>query len=726
MAEKEVTIKVSTETDISNMEDLTNILDDASGKAQQLGEELQSAFEEASSEVEALEQELADIEMGEIDGDFDAVLESLSDATDRANELEEALNEMDTSGINNSSSDADDLADSLSDATENANELSDSMGLIESTMLMDMATQIGGLGDQAEGMAQDMNQASISVGQLATNVGIAEPKMVSLINYISNKTFPQEEAMAYVNVLNQMGVSADKLGDSATNMDRINDATGMGYNKVMLLTQGLVAVGVSADNLPSAFNAIAYAEANVGGGAETLQTVLKRQAGTLNEYGMGVDATVVALSALQRQTGLTGMKLGSEFGSRLKDCNGDIGQLEQSLGLANGTLQNANQITGEYDGTLQQLADEEMEHKTFIDDINAGWEDMQLALSPLLSPLMSVAGIIGGFGQFALAVNSILTLAETFGILETATISETIAQWGLNLSFLASPITWIVIAIIVLIGVLIYLYYNNEQVREAVDNLGQTFVQVGQIMYTAMVDTINWIISALQGLWNYIITLGGLLPANVDITGNKIIDTILRVMGFVATLPFQMGMIFVNTIAKVLGFGDNFTQRMITAGANAINGFLSYIKQLPSIVMGEFNRVLGLVNDFINSIPSRVWDMGVAIIDALKASLGIHSPGFMFHLIEGEFQRIDTLTQRTDFNDNIKNIGKGMVDNFNPELTMGNVNLTGAVAEKNLVSDGDFIINIYGDVDNDRRIQQIVDAVRRELRWNNTTAGRTV
>ena len=86
-------------------------------------------------------------------------------------------------------------------------------------------------GSEAENMAQQMNNAAISVGQLSTNVGVAEPQMVSLINHISNATFPQEEAMAYVGALNQMGVSANQLGDSATNMDRINDATGIGYQK---------------------------------------------------------------------------------------------------------------------------------------------------------------------------------------------------------------------------------------------------------------------------------------------------------------------------------------------------------------------------------------------------------------------------------------------------------------------------------------------------------------
>ena len=93
--------------------------------------------------------------------------------------------------------------------------------------------------------------------------GVAEPQMISLINHISNATFPQNEAMAYVQALNQMGVSADKLGDSATNMDKINDATHIGYGNVFQLTQGLRSMGFEANNLPSSFNALAFAFANI-------------------------------------------------------------------------------------------------------------------------------------------------------------------------------------------------------------------------------------------------------------------------------------------------------------------------------------------------------------------------------------------------------------------------------------------------------------------------------
>ena len=150
--------------------------------------------------------------------------------------------------------------------------------------------------------------------------------------------------------------------------------------------------------------------------------------------------------------------------------------------------------------------------------------------------------------------------------------------------------------------------------------------------------------------------------------------------------------------------------------------------------MGEFERVLGLVNDFINSLPDRVWEMGQAIIDALKRSLGIGSPGYMYYMFEGELERLDNLPGQMggSISRNISSMGRRMVDAFDDNrFTMdieGNGSFTnGSIQElvTSLGNTGDITVIVNGDVDNENRIQQIVDAVRREINWNNKTAGRS-
>ena len=77
MADTEVTIKVTTETDIGDLNDLNSLLDDTQNKASETGEALQTAFQEATAEVEELTQTLADIEMGESEEDFDELSQKL-------------------------------------------------------------------------------------------------------------------------------------------------------------------------------------------------------------------------------------------------------------------------------------------------------------------------------------------------------------------------------------------------------------------------------------------------------------------------------------------------------------------------------------------------------------------------------------------------------------------------------------------------------------------------
>ena len=705
MADKEITIKVNTEADSSQVDDLKDKVDELSVSA-------------------------------------DTASESIDNASTSADNLSGSIDNVDGEGLSQASSDADSLSDSVSNADSEVQNLGNDLSLLETSALLDISGQIGSFGDTAEGMAQDMNTAAISVGQLATQTAIAEPQMVSLINNISNATFPQEEALAYVGALNQMGVSSDKLGDSATNMDKINDATGIGYQNVMQLTAGLRSVGISADSLPTAFNAIAYAESNVYDGTNTLTQVMKTQAGTINEYGLNVDQLAVILSTLQSQTGLTGKKLSSELSQRLKDCNGDVGALEQSLGLANGTLQNASQITGQYDGQLQQLADEEAEHKTLLDHINAGYEDLQLALSPVLSPVMSFIGLIGQAGSWAVAANGLFTLTENFNKLRDAEILSTIAtkasaaaQWLLNIAMDANPIMLVVLAIIALVAILGYLYFNNEQVRAAIDGLGQTFMWVGQIMYTSIINAVNWIIGALQNLWTYVITLGGLLPENVSITGNSIVDTILRVLAFILTLPIQIGIVFVNIIARTLGFGNNFVQNMIRAGSNAVTNFFSYIAQIPGRLGTELGNALNKVNEWAATLPQKFWDAGVNAVKNFLSALGIASPGTMQRMLVWEVSEMGKRVpeESRTLLSNIGRLGEDVVDEFgNPTLGLNYEDTANAsiVNNNNNNNEGngqsirDLILNI-GSVDDEERINQILEALRRYLAFDNETAGRT-
>ena len=198
MADKEITIKVTTEADSSQVDDLKNKVDELSTSA-------------------------------------DSATDSMDNASESADQLGTSTDSISGDSLSQASGDADELTDSVSNADQEVQGLGNDLSLLEASALLDISSQIGSIGTSAEGMAQEMNTAAISVGQLATQSGIAEPQMVSLINHISNATFPQSEAMQYVTVLDQLGVSSQNLGNAATDMDRINDAFGIGSEHNLML-----------------------------------------------------------------------------------------------------------------------------------------------------------------------------------------------------------------------------------------------------------------------------------------------------------------------------------------------------------------------------------------------------------------------------------------------------------------------------------------------------------
>ena len=394
------------------VDNASSIFESVNSTASELGDNLTASAEEASS-------------------GFDEVDQSASQATGTIQDIIDYCQNMDGSGFNDAASGADSLEQEVNEADQAVQDLGSDLGIVNSSMLLQLADQVGAIGQKAEGMAQDMNTASISVGQLATQTGVAEPQMVSLINTISNATFPNDEAMMYVKSLDQMGVASQNLGQSATHLDMINDAFGLGAQTVNSLGQELGVLGVDMNNVSSAFNALAYANANTVGGMENYYSFLRKYDSQFKELGFNVDqASVIIAAATQKFGG--GRAALSGLSKALEESAGDSRKLEEALGMQAGSIDNATALTGQYEGQLAQLASEEAQHKTLLDQLGAAWEDLSLSLSGILSPLGSVIGLIGGVGQFGLQVSGLQQLVTTMKGAKTAIQEMSIAQTVLN------------------------------------------------------------------------------------------------------------------------------------------------------------------------------------------------------------------------------------------------------------------------------------------------------
>ena len=662
-------------------------------------------------------EELIEIILQAIDN-ASSVFESVSSS---AEEVGNSIDNINGAGMQDASQGADQLEQETNEADQAVQQLDSDLGIINSSMLMQLADQVGAIGDKAEGMAQEMNTAAITVGQLATQTGIAEPQLVSMINHISNATFPNDEAMMYVKSLDQIGVASENLAQSATDLDKINDAFGLGAQTTNSLGQELSVLGVDMNNVSSSFNALAYANSNTVGGMQNYYTFLKKYDSQFNELGYNVDqASVIIAGATQKFGGgraaLSGLsdalktagndsaaleqalglpagatqKFGggkaalSGLNEALKESNGDTRALEQALGLQAGSIENATQLTGQYEGQLQELANEEAEHKTLVDQLGAAWVDVSLSVSGALGPFLSMAGAIGQVGQFGLQVQGLtqlrsalsgtITWIRSFNIAQTAKnliegegaiasaaaaigiTTEAAAAEGATFAFGGLAIAegaalWPILAIIAAIALFVAAVFEIgkafgwwtdvgtmfEAIQAGIMRLWDAFINHPdvQALIQGITDAWNWLVPAVTGVVQAVMDFFGInKQGNFDFV-RALIDAIgLAWQSMTAPIRLVIGLVqWAISIFNQFATGQMTLQGVLTNIWNTITTTLSGIftriitsvlrfgaQMLTNAIRAGRNFVNGIINN-IRNLPSRVYSILVGVVSRISSAI---------------------------------------------------------------------------------------------------------
>lgn len=761
MAEKEVTLKILADVDDSQVQDLETLLQQIiDGKITIPVETETNELEEVEARIEELEQVRADIYMGVSDEELDAVEAEINELESQKIELSATV---DSSGINETSQDLDNLEKSASNAGE----------ALETMANLEIAQKLSEWGSQAESYAHELDNIAISTEQLAIQTGMTDSEMTGMLNNITNATFPRDEALMYVQSLDQIGVSAQNLGASATGLDRINDAFHMGAPAVNKLGQELSVLGVDMNNVSSSFNALAYANANTVGGMDNFSKFLTRFDSQFHELGLNVDQAAVAIAGATHKFG-GGRAALSGMSEALKNCNGDLSVLEQELGLEAGALTNASQLTGQYNGQLDAMADKEAQHKTLTQQLAAALDDVAASCNGALAPFSSFIGVVGNAGSFAVGINalgqlsnSLLTLLgikkaenaeETVSIglkirsaaasayhtvVETArsvvTKAVAVAQALLNAVMMANPIVLVVAAIVALIAILWYLYTTNESVRNAIDGFGQALWGLGEAIYSGIAGAIQWLIDGFTWLYE---TISGLFTTTGS-EGINWLTTIMMVLmgpiGWIMLLiqhwdkiaPAVSGALsgmyqnavnwFNQTGARIHSFASDLVSNLGSAAWNAVSSFESGIRGIASAIAGELDRAWSTVVSWGQQLIQRFWQIAVDAVNALKKGLGIGSPGFMYYMVEGELNRIDDLAKYTDMPSSFSTLGNDMVNNFNPQFSNGSP----SAGAGGVVNNFNFTFTDFID-DKEKLTDLIIKTITDEINWNNNTANRMV
>lgn len=375
----------------------------------------------------------------------------------------------------------------------------------------------------------------------------------------------------------------------------------------------------------------------------------------------------------------------------------------------NGMLERGRYNLG---GMFQEGAKYAMDWALQLDESTNGLVGMGIALAGFATPITDT---VMGLGQMATGIRAIQSLGfiQWLKDLEIVTKLTTAATWlqtqaqaALHFVMSLNPIILVAIALIALAAAFIWAYQNVDWFREMVDGAWNSIVQLAQAIYSYISPAITW----LSNLFNQ-------FTSQLGLNTNDWIQAILGFILFLPTLPLQVGIALVNTLAKALGFKGNFVQSMINAASNAVNGFVSWIVQLPGKLAGELNKMLQMAQQFAMDIANILTGGAAGMVVGWITGSGEHSPGFMYEAFTGELDAMEKAPSDYDFN--MQRVAGNMVDSFNMDLSNASGNNPGYANQT-------INITLNGDMDNEERMNKFIDELTRRLAWDNQTAGRTV
>lgn len=384
----------------SSMSSIGSSSENASVDVESIG----SAAEEAGSELDTLDGS----NMSEIEGEASSAagsIEEVGSSADSASTQVDGIADAAAHagagmgvGMDEASTAIDQVSTSADRAAEKTEEIGTSANSASAESTLSMAAVTAGLGTLTAGSEAAAQKADTleATFEKMSSVKMPEAEVKSMVTSLTNATFPTEDALLYIKTLKQIGITSEtSLSQGASAFNKIALATGVSSDQVVTFSNSMVAMGIDMNNIPSTFNAIAYANANLVGGFSTYIGWMQKYDSTFKSMGLNIDQTAVLIAAATKKFG-GGRAAYSGLNTAIKESNGDLSVLEQKLGMQPGSLENASQATAAYSGKIDQNAAITEKHTTLLQKMKAAVDDLSTTYGGSISQVASFGGAIGG------------------------------------------------------------------------------------------------------------------------------------------------------------------------------------------------------------------------------------------------------------------------------------------------------------------------------------------
>lgn len=457
----------------------------------------------------------------------------------------------------------------------------------------DIGSVVGELNTRLDFTGDKLKNASIDFLKFAKINDIDVNTSVQLVTRTMGDA--SIEADSYKYVLEMLTVASQKSGISidvlATNLAKYGApmrALGIDTQEAIAMFAGWEKAGVSIE---IAFSGIKKAISNWGAAGKDSTEEFKKSLDVIKKCPDIASATSKSIE-------IFGAKAGPDLADAIRGGRFEFETYIQALKNSSGVVDNT------YGEIVDSVDDAQIASQNFKLSMHDLGETIAKMIGPILrflseklgdlmdgfnglnsetkQTIVTVLGIVAVVAPIIMIIGIMITgigtLITSIGIIKGVIAGLTIAQNGLNLSFLACPITWIVLAIVGLIATFILLWNNCEEFRNFWIGLWENIKLVLLIVIISIQNAFNNLVNFIGGIVFNIFTFFQNLWYSIV----NIFTTIGVVIGNAIGNAFQ------NVVNSIIIFAENTINGFI----RSLNKAISLINNIPGVNINplrEFN-----------------------------------------------------------------------------------------------------------------------------------------
>ncbi len=441
----------------------------------------------------------------------------------------------------------------------------------------------------------------------------------------------------YADLLDMLTVAGQKSGISidtlTTNLAKYGApmrALGIDTQNAIAMFAGWEKAGV---NTEIAFSGMKKAISNWGAAGKDST---KEFAKTLDEIRKCPDIASATTKAIE----VFGAKAGPDLADAIKGGRFEFETYIEALNNSKGTIEST------YGAIVDEVDDAQIASQNFKVSMHDLGETISKMIGPILKSLseklktimdkfnslspetkqiiITIGGIVAVIGLLLIIVGSIITgignLVTAIGTIKTAVAGLTIVQNGLNLSFLACPITWIVLAIAGLVAAFVVLWNKCEWFRNFWINLWQQ-------IKTSLGIAGEWVKSVFNAIWNCIVSFITSFVGAITNMWNTIVTILSPIIDFIKGI--------VETLWSIITSIINVIVLAVTAAWEGIKVALTPVIQFFQNIWNEIVNIFSIVATWFGNKFAEAWNN----IKNAFSTVGSFFSG-IWHTVTGIFTQI--------------------------------------------------------------------------------------